>query len=377
MYKDAVVCSRHSLMVLLNQLYRSGLQDIFLFSPFHEKPVLKTSFGKDSTGDERTQVRILPKKNEYEKIVDRQRNGFLRKQIPPYNDLADMMVQAGICGYRNMPQLEKALLEHTRRDFLAGDRPVFVGLDTNLLRDRFYSARADSLRKLPAHRIGFSISPYVKDELDFDRKLKQRDLNDLSSAVVFSELASLTHELFNQNQMIDRKKRIGFVEIARIKKLHWIELLPELDADELESAQDLNIINSYKFASVQRNMDILLLSRDDGFIGHAQGIAGIFPFLLEGPKQKGREYACHGWDHLCQLLYLAAIAYGFVLLQSGENAVVVMGIWRGKRYQDWNDELVQVRPVYKAKRLWQACLPSWKALESIAWIPLAGKGPGG
>ncbi|RMF57178.1 MAG: hypothetical protein D6743_19295, partial [Calditrichaeota bacterium] len=272
---------------------------------------------------------MLVRPRDYNRFLERVRDGGVRRELPDYGHVQDLLLQSGVVEYPNFKHFLAELQRLCRRDFHSGDRPVFLGLDTNLLRDRFYSVHFDILEEIPHNKIGFAISPYVKDELTFDRKYKKRKplaLRDLACDRTFRESVE---NFFNQNLLEDRLHRLGWVEFLKVKRIHWIELLPELDKRELETP-DLNIIKTYKFAAAERNVDILLLSRDDAFIGHAQGIPGINTFQIRRPGLRAAAYAVPKWRNLCQLIYLSAVVFGVIRLHAKRDALLIQGIWTGK-----------------------------------------------
>lgn len=365
--KNQIYISVNEMMSLLNELFIDGQTDLTIYIPFFEDKVYHIKLVPENSNWEGSAVNLLVDFRSYDQFVDSITDRYVAGQIPKFESLQALLVQSGIAEYPNFGQLMHRLQELCERDFLHGDRPVFIGLDTNLFRDRFYSVRIDYLKRLPRNKIGISISPYVKDELSFKDKYRNSHLKRLKQACKNPVYERGIEELFNQNCFYDRMRRLGFVEITKAKRIHWIELLPELEHNELEDSNDLNIINSYKKASNDGNVDILLLSKDHDFIAQAQGIAGIFPFLIESIKFAGNTFYVNNWNRICQFIYLAAITNGFIELKSTRESWLIFGIWRGKTSKDWEQERVLVMSSGQKGGTFQRVHRDIKILQDMSW----------
>ncbi|MFQ5641285.1 MAG: hypothetical protein ACE5IR_25180 [bacterium] len=363
---NAELIDVYRLMTLLNEMYRSGQKEFVLFVPYLKEPFFSVRLIPEAHDGKKSVVGILVRFQEYRQRISQGRSGGVAREIPDYNTLQILLVQSGIVEYPNFTDFLALLHEMCQRDFHKGDRPVFMGLDTNLFRDLFYSAHFHTLDRIPHNKIGFSVSPNVKDELSFDkRKYKNRDLKTLSDLCVDSQFRYVVEDFFNQSCLYDRLCRLGWVELEKAKLIHWIELLPELDERELEKSPDLNIIKTYKFAAAERNVDILLLSRDDGFIGHAQGIPGIVTFQIETPVFTGSTYRVAKWRHICQLIYLSAVVCGAVRLQGARDAFLFQGIWKGKKSSDWNRERIKIAALSQSSKVFVQCQKAWRVLDAM------------
>lgn len=347
-------------MTLLNELYRSGQTDLILNIPFIKKPLFSIHLEAESVNGPLSEIVFNIRFKEYYNQVSK----YNYYEIPDFGTLQSILLQSGIVEYPNFTEFLALLHNLCQRDFLRGDRPVFMGLDTNLFRDLFYSAHFYKLANIPQNKIGFSLSPNVKDELTFDkRKYKNSDLKKLARCCITSEFVNIVEDFFNQPCLNDRLCRLGFVEIEKVKRIHWIELLPELDEREIESSGDLNIIKNYKLAAEERNVDILLLSRDDGFIGHAQGIPGIITFQIEKPSFKPTKFKVSFWRDICRLFYLTSVICGAVQIQTEKEKFLYKGIWKGKNTSDWNKEKMQCISLKKSSLVFKECLRSWSIID--------------
>lgn len=368
---DSNVIDVHRLMVLLNELHRAGQRKILIFMPYLQKPIFSIDLSQESRSDATSTVEFLMGLRDYQKFLDGLKLRVAQREIPDYGTLQALLLQSGIVEYPNFNQLLVLLYNLCKRDFHKGDRPVYMGLDTNLFRDLFYSANFHTLARIPDNKIGFSVSPNVKDELTFDRrKYKSSELRALSEACSEYYFKQALEDFFNQTCLHDRLCRLGFVELDKVKRIHWIELLPELDPRDQEPSPDLNIIKTYKLAAVERNVDILLLSRDDGFIGHAQGIPGVITFQVDRPVFKRGKYPVSKWRSLCQLIYLAAAVCGMIRIQSETNAYLLQGIWKGKKSVDWSQERIKIKPLAKKIGVFGNCRKAWQVLDNLSWRAL-------
>lgn len=360
----------YRLVVLMNELYRGGDREFALFSPFYSEPLFAFRLEAESGGSTTSLVKLMVSYRKYADFVNSIKDPFVARELPSFGDLRSMLVQAGIVPYPNFGKILKLLQELCTRDFLRGDRPAYLALDTNLLRDRFYSAQFHLLEHLTPNRVGCAISPYVKDELEFDRrKYKSKDVQRFRSQCADRRLRDRLEDFFNQNSLKDRLCRLAFAELEKAKRIHWIELIPELDDRELEGSPDLNIIKSYKLAAVERGADFYLLSRDDGFVAHAEGIPGIFPFFVESPKSKKDLFEVATWEPLCQLMYVCAVANGMVRLQAANDQLLLLGIWKGKNSANWRREELIVEHLSGTGKAFARACRDWEILEHCQWSP--------
>lgn len=374
---DVTMIDVYRLMTLLNELYRAGQKELLIFMPYLKDPLFSIQLvpvGVQPTGrpenpsGQRSQVSLLVQFRAYQRFLDSLKSGKIAREIPNYGTLQALLLQSGIVEYPNFAEFLALLERMCQRDFHRGERPVFMGLDTNLFRDLFYSSHYQVLEHIPQNKIGFSVSPNVKDELTFDKKkYRNRDLEALCEFCVERQFRIVVKDFFNQSGLHDRLRRLGWVELEKIKRIHWIELLPELDTLELEGSGDLNIIKTYKLAAAERNVDILLLSRDDGFIGHAQGIPGIITFQIQNPVFRGRKYTVPGWRNICQLIYLSSVVCGAIRLQAAKDAYLVQGIWKGKKSGDWDRERMQIMPLIEKSNALKHSQRAWRVLDTEGW----------
>ncbi len=335
--KENLVIRTQDMYVMLNYFFCSKKPAFQIDTPFLSDPLFLVSLNKAG-------IRLQSPYNHsaYQQEITRARKHRLEHEIPDFRSVKEILCQSGIVRYPNLDQLLLEVHQLCDRDFMMGDRPAFLGLDTNLFRDRFYTTQHDWLRMLPDNKVGISISPYVKRELLSKKKYSDRTVNRFKEAAVQGEFKKYFNEFFNQSRLEDRRRRLGHVEIRKARRLQWIILLPDLDEDELQDNPDSNIILSYQLAVQERGVDILLLSRDHDFIAQAAGIPGIQPFLVESIVVKDLNHTIDQWNHLVQLLYLLAIHFGVIRVQNRDIKIILMGVWRGKTDHEWSRECLKL-----------------------------------
>lgn len=336
--KNELVVDTNSLLMLFHALFRENEAALQLFVPYFKPPLMKIEPGGSGF-----RITILPKANQYNRSVsgNKSRNGSA--EVPGFDNLRDILVQSGIISYPNLGALRKKLANQAHRDYFLGERPLYLALDTNLLRDRFYTSQKEWLDNLAAYRVGFLISPYTKFELNFTRnKYRDRAVGKLLQRSVHRHFEPFLRKLFNQNNLEDRRRRLGFMELNKLHRHQWARELAVLEDEELQKDGDANIILSYRQAVEERNIDILLLSRDSDFIARAEGISGIEPMLLETPRFNTKNLPACDVMQLSQMLYCLAVTFGAIGLRGGDGFFVLCGAWTGKRPEDWRQERMQL-----------------------------------
>lgn len=332
--KAELTVSRWDLFTIFNSIYRNKIKQVKILVPYLKYPLFEIAVQQN-----RAQIKLNYKQHEYNKEIEQYR--FLRafQEIPDFSSVKEVIIQSGILEYSNLTELLAELHRACQWDYIKGERPVYMALDTNLMRDRFYSTQHAWLETLPQNKIGFSISPYIKGELDFTRcKYKQGYLSQLKKACVHPVFHNYYTKFFNQNCLNERKRRLGYLEFEKVHRLQWVIMLPTLDEDELQENGDQNIILNYQKAAEDRNLNVFLLSRDSDFIARAEGIVGIHPFLLETPALPDSPLLTKDWYQLSQFFYCMAVHFGMIRVETQLSKMILLGIWSGKKPGDWKKE---------------------------------------
>lgn len=303
---------------------------------------------------------------EYNQQLAHLQNQSIFSEILSYNDLKETFIQSGILPYPNLQELLVTVQNLSNRDIIRGDRPLFLGLDTNLYRDRFYTTQYHWLKKLPRNKIGLMLSPHVKGELRVSYKYTDKHIRRLRNACAHSFYQKYISDFINQNRLEDRQKRLGFEETEKINHIHWIIVLPWLKKEQLQENEDQNIILNYELAVQERNIDLILLSRDKDFIDMAHGISGIHTLLLETPSMHIAQNAAPSWYNLAQFIYVLAVQFGMIVLENKEVSLVLQGIWRGKNGEDWDNESLKLTPQIKNKAM-SEMIKNLKIIKAMNW----------
>jgi hypothetical protein len=286
-----------------------------------EYPVSGTLF--DIKLDEQCTVIPVAKK-EYE----RTRGNYLRlrdrvheKEYPFYADLVTCFYASGILRSSGEAELKEKLKEGVKRDFLKGNKPLFIGYDTNSLRHRtnvIVERMLSSISRDAATKIGICLNESVKHELrgQWDHKYKKSEVDDLGPDF---------RKFLNQHPKNSRLARIGAVE--------YKHLLAQPNTGEASGSGtgDNAIISSYETFIKERNVDLLLISGDNDFVAmaHDERIPALF---MRQPVSCGSEVIA-GWDRVVDLLYCAAVVFGHIIL----SGISIYGVWTGKVEEDWDN----------------------------------------
>ncbi|HQU73028.1 MAG TPA: hypothetical protein PLG66_12070 [Calditrichia bacterium] len=308
--------------------------DFQVLIPYTETPLLTISL---QPGKARAHLVLGRKAYQKECGITPGRSGF--SETPPFDVIKETLIQSGILEYPNLSQFLKELHHFTRQGFQQSRRPLCLALDTNLLRDRFYTTQQGWISHLPQNQVGFVVSPHIKMELNFTKtKYREKHLSYFRKQMAAKAFQKYISRFNNQNCLEDRRRRLGFLEFEKMRQKQWLIELPTLDEDELQGSGDNNIILNYRQAVEEQQIDILLLSRDSDFIAQAEGIAGIHPFRLQTPANPVSQIDIGNWEQLSQFLYCLTITYGMIAILQDKTLIHLMGIWSGKLPGDWKRE---------------------------------------
>ncbi len=249
------------------------------------------------------------------------RNPLLEEEIPTATDLKICFFTSRILGLECEEELQRILAEAAKRDLLKGEKPFFIGYDTNALRFRLNAVVEGIVSELCGNatsKIGYCLSEVVKGELrhQWDRKFDQSKIASLK--------LNFIKNFLNQSPKAARMARLGAVE--------YKHLMAQINCQEISNRGygDDAIIRSYEFFRDKNNVDICLISGDNNFtaMAHEEKMQAIY---VQQPRSYGDSIDCN-WDQVVDLVYITAIVFGYILL--GE--VDIYGIWRGKIEDDWD-----------------------------------------
>ena len=150
--------SKQEMMIFFNALIDSGydknlqisiplLNDLILFK-FHlqESGVQILNF----VAQQKYLERYIP--------IAKRLKEHAKKEIPSYNDIQQSLYQAGILKPAGIEQLEDIISALKNQSVIRGGDVYYIALDTNLLRDRFFSVYLNvTTELLPSHFLRYRI----------------------------------------------------------------------------------------------------------------------------------------------------------------------------------------------------------------------------
>jgi hypothetical protein len=264
-----------------------------------------------------------------------------QREIPDYDPLLKTLYQSGIVQPEGLDQLEEIFSMIEGQNILEGGDVYPIALDTNLLRDRFFSVYLRN--RFPHRNLDFILCETVRHELKNRKdKLKKQ---------VFRNMDPLPYDLLdgcfmNQNCLEDRMRNIGFLEYNRMR---GTTACRELDARSVRSGaeNDQIILETYSnFVDVGRK--VVFISRDHEVVRMMRGEDNVLPILLEQTRIEQTEFNA-SWRGFFNLLYLAGVLFGKLhLVVGGVEVGAICGVWKGKDLEAWENDSVRLdlfRPV--------------------------------
>ena len=322
--KYGLKCTLPDLQVVTNMLYEGRSSISVTYPPLGD--IIKVTLKNQG-------VKISPMiRNAYRQCYDDfcSSNQECRHEIPPHDSFLEAFYCSGIPPLTNVENFLVKKIQH--RDVLRGEKPLWIGYDTCVLRRRLYSVLRRMLSDHSLHdAIGHAVTNGVTDELHLgmDKKYKPQFLEQFEKSFLESEA------FLNQALLEARLHRIGLMDIDQMKKHDVFQELPS-------EIGDLAIIKGYAEFEKNRNAELVLFSADNNFIEMATDSSLNSYFVRYQPRQL-EDYLQKkilGLDTFTSLVYHTAIVYGYIQI----NDFVVQSIWRGKGFQDWKNGFVMVTP---------------------------------
>ncbi|MBM4289678.1 MAG: hypothetical protein FJ135_16320 [Deltaproteobacteria bacterium] len=259
----------------------------------------------------------------------------LREEIPDYRRLRDSFYQCGALLPQGCETLAALIQEAGRRPLTQGGDVYYLALDTNLLRDRFYSTYLRQLRRRPG--IDFVLCNTVREELKnrrgkFSRKALQEF--DALNFPLFRGLFS------NQNHLEDRLRYLGFLEYNRLREeTGCVEL--DSPPPSLGGSADRLIRDAYS-DFVEAGRKVVFLSRDQEIIRLMAGEDNVIPLALAQTEDLPDALEM-SWDHFLAWLYIMGLTYGRIILAVGNLPVAALdGVWSRKKAHEWEDSMLRL-----------------------------------
>ncbi len=278
------------------------------------------------------------------------------KELPSHDHLCDALYQSGILLPSGLSRLGEVFSALSVQSVIHGGDVYYVAPDTNILRDRFFSAYLKDV--LPRKNLDVILCETVRDEL---RNRKDKLGRAFFKRFQGSDAAVLESCFLNQNCLEDRLRYIGFLEYNRMRDRTSCE---ELAARHVKSGaqNDRFIIDAYSdFAAVGRK--IIFLSRDNEAIRMMTGEDNVIPVLLERRPVWDETFTAP-WDRFFEFFYLVGVCFGRLdVLVGGVRTASFYGVWRGKGVREWEEDLILLelpRPKGKDKEE----LEDWRFIKA-------------
>jgi hypothetical protein len=270
----------------------------------------------------------------YSRVVE-QLTSESQREIPLYDHMRGALYQAGIRTYEGMDRLEEVLRSLRDQDVVRGGDVYYVALDTNMLRDRFFSVY---LSRIPPHpNLDFVLCETVREELkNRHEKLTRVDFVD----PYFKNPLVPMGCFINQNALHDRMRYIGFLEYNRMRSKTSCE---ELNGESWRSGMmnDQAILKAYSdFVDIGRK--VVFISRDQEAVRMMTGEENVIPVLLKQHPKAPSEFQTT-WAQFFDMIYLLSVLFGRLTLRAGpEDVASVAGVWRQKDVSQWEGDVIRL-----------------------------------
>nr|WP_267902905.1 PIN domain-containing protein [Halomarina oriensis] len=236
------------------------------------------------------------------------------------------LVGGGVAPLENHDEVETFVRRYGYPDLEAGHRPVFAGIDTNLLMWRPESllsldpSNGDERGRSPVN--GYALSAGVKEELDFHfRHGESRRLVDAFGP----EFDRLKGQPTSDN----RQGLLGLYAYRQFMAERNVDVVPGEKGDRA-------IVDSYHDYHEEDRNRVVLFSNDHGFVDRAHE-CGLLAQHVSFPVDTRRK-ATVSWRDIEETLYLLTVVFGVLVLPK----VTLYGAWEGKDGRDWQTETVDV-----------------------------------
>lgn len=334
-----LVMDRHELQILTNCIYGGNTRYVHVKYPFYDlelftldvkTPELKGMVTFQNFDTERMR----------RKPVDR---GVSADELPTYNDLKTCLLTSGFVKYRNHAEVARQLmsLRDEAKDPNKRPRPVFIGVDTNVLYFRFLSRGMPmrdpgSGRSVEAPDFRYVLSEIVQVEVDsrITHKYSRGEIEALGQLFAHKELLQ---EFRNGSGRRERLAKLAFNEMNY--------LMSELRALRIKGTaargkerNDIEIALSYGSWAREGDYEVLLLTADEDMMNHAR-TNELMAIQLDYPHEIPQHGRIDPWS-VSDLLYDLALTFGAVSLEN--PGLTLLGEWAGKNSGDYGSERVKV-----------------------------------
>ncbi len=334
-----LILSLEEMIILLNELYSNSKVEFNIEDCLYELPIAQIHISEKVSVKNIIDLNRI--KDFYNKVPQ-----DLKEEFPDSYNFFEVFIKAGFFFEIYYAEIFKNILKEIETsNFLEGDLPIALAFDTNLYYNQFFSSMTGILEKKygnPRFPVRFLLSEGVKKELTgYERKYKLKDLENLKN---YCKNHYVVEEFFNQNKLFSRLWHLGHIDYLKCNDMVYskiVDIDTNLDLDEMDSKIIEGFINEIK----QQNVKLYLFSQDSDFITRAKGNRNVKPIFIDKihPNKLKQTLEC-SWEQLARLLYVFSITFGAVkLIFPDQTTIYIFGIWKGKKYNHWESEMVKVR----------------------------------
>ena len=266
------------------------------------------------------------------KIFFDKKNQRVKNEIPDYEHIKHTLFQSGILKPDGLKHLENIIDNISSQNITQGGDIFCIALDTNLLRDRFFSTFLLNFTSIK--NLDFVLCETVRDELKNRKdKISKNLLKDFGSYLFYE----LEKTFLNQNCLEDRLRYIGFIEYIKMRKNTCCEEI-ETQSTKSGTKNDQIILEAYS-NYVDIGKKIIFISRDNEAVRMMAGEDNVIPVLLEHSYSYQNSFNVN-WNNFFELLYLLAVIFGKInLIINQKNTASIKGVWKGKDVHEWENNL--------------------------------------
>lgn len=335
---SGVVMSRRELQILANCIHAGDTRYVHTSYPFYGLDLFTLDIKRPELKDI-----VSAKAFDSERLARRPSDRSVSAdELPTYNDLRTCLLTSGFLRYRNHDEAARRLygLREEAKDPNKRARPVFVGVDTNILYYRFLSRTMpmrdpDTGRTVEAGDFRYVLSDVVRVEVD-SRITHKYSRVEIDALGTLFERKELLREFRNASGRRERAAKLAFNEMAY--------LMAELRALRVRGTpvrdkemNDIGIARSYGEWASEEDHDVLLLTADEDMMNHAR-TSELMALQLEYPHEVPRHGRLDPWA-VSDLLYDLTVTFGALSLDNA--GVTLLGEWGGKTSTDYSKEHVK------------------------------------
>ena len=334
---SSLILSLNELIMLLNELYLDSNTRFTISDSLYGLNLFNVHIS------EKIDIELGIKLNDIRDAYNAVPND-LREEFPNKSRFFEIFNKSGFYFETYRKEFENLIAELEDLNILEGDMPIAIAFDTNLYYDQFFTQLSSLLDKKygkPKYPIYFLLSEGVKKELiTYEYKYKVDDIEDLKGNCAYPDIVE---EFFNQNKLNARIKHLGHIDFLKCNENVYSKIIEE-DKSIYKSDMDSRIIQGLLKEIRQQNIKLYLYSLDSDFIARARGNRNLITKHLEKiPQSKlEKKYSCD-WEMFNRFLYNLAITFGAIIIKfpNGTN-LILYGIWRGKKLNDWEKENIKI-----------------------------------